>query len=148
MGVRNSIYNTGINMDYTFTEKQVTASGKWQVRVIISNDESIFLKFNDEPSQVEINREAESYVLRKRLAEIRDEPLPDTQPEALVSKLTKLQYMNRFRDDELANIYAAAKVSPAVEVWLEKFKLSDESSLNIGISYIGYFSEKEMSKPK
>lgn len=30
----------------------------------------------------------------------------------------------------------------------EKFKLSDESSLNIGVSYIGYFSEKEMSKPK
>lgn len=112
-------------MDYICIEKQITASGKWQARVIISDDESIFLKFNDEPSQFEINREAESYVLRKRLAEIRDEPVPDTQPEALASRLTKLQYMNRFRDDELATIYAAAKVSPAVEVWLEKFKLSE-----------------------
>lgn len=30
----------------------------------------------------------------------------------------------------------------------QKFKLSEELSLNIGISYIGYFSEREMSKSK
>ncbi len=37
-------------------------------------------------------------------------------------KLTKLEYMNRFTDSELAAIYGAAKVSPAVEVWLKKFE--------------------------
>lgn len=39
--------------------------------------------------------------------------------------LTKLAYANRFTDAELAAIYSAAKVSVAVEVWLEKFKMSE-----------------------
>lgn len=39
--------------------------------------------------------------------------------------LTKLEYMNRFHDDELAAIYTAAKSVVQVEVWLEKFKLAE-----------------------
>lgn len=35
--------------------------------------------------------------------------------------LSKLSYMNRFTDDELAGIYTAAKVNVYVEVWLAKF---------------------------
>lgn len=35
--------------------------------------------------------------------------------------LTKLEYMNRFTDVELASIYSAAKVHVGVEVWLAKF---------------------------
>jgi len=45
-------------------------------------------------------------------------------PVATVRKLTKLEYMNRFSDSELAAIYGAAKVSPAVEVWLKKFEMA------------------------
>lgn len=36
-------------------------------------------------------------------------------------KVSKLEFMNSLTDAELAGIYAAAKVSPAVEVWLAKF---------------------------
>lgn len=39
---------------------------------------------------------------------------------------TKLEYMSKFTDSELESIYAAAKVSVQVEVWLEKFKLAQE----------------------
>lgn len=44
--------------------------------------------------------------------------------------LTKLQYMNRFTDTELATIYTVAKTNVAVEIWLEKFKLSSEINLD------------------
>lgn len=44
--------------------------------------------------------------------------------------LTKLDYMNRFTDAELAAIYTAAKSSVAIEVWLEKFKLATEINLD------------------
>ena len=46
-------------------------------------------------------------------------------PSAAIGQISKLAYMERFTDAELANIYAAAKISPAVEVWLEKFKLAE-----------------------
>jgi hypothetical protein len=36
-------------------------------------------------------------------------------------RLTKLAYMNRFTDIELATIYSVAKTEIAVEVWLAKF---------------------------
>lgn len=36
-------------------------------------------------------------------------------------RISKLEYMNRFTDVELATIYSAAKVSVLVEVWLAKF---------------------------
>jgi len=49
-------------------------------------------------------------------------PVPVVPPAA--RKLTKLEYMNLFTDSELAAIYAAAKVSPAVEVWLKKFEMA------------------------
>ena len=45
---------------------------------------------------------------------------------ATSSKLTKLEYMNRFTDAELATIYTVAKTNVQVEVWLEKFKASSE----------------------
>lgn len=44
--------------------------------------------------------------------------------------LTKLQFMNRFTNEELVGIYTAAKASVAVEIWLEKFKLSTEVDLS------------------
>ena len=42
-----------------------------------------------------------------------------------LGQVSKLAYMGRFTDAELATIYGAAKVSLDVEVWLEKFKLSE-----------------------
>lgn len=54
---------------------------------------------------------------------------PDPAPTP-VRTLTKLQYMNRFTDDELAGIYTAAKSNVAVEIWLEKFKLASEVNLD------------------
>lgn len=46
------------------------------------------------------------------------------------TKLTKLEYMDRFTDAELAGIYAAAKQSVQVEIWLERFKLATEVDLS------------------
>lgn len=47
-----------------------------------------------------------------------------------VRLLTKLEYMNRFTDSELATIYTAAKTVVSVEIWLEKFKLASEINLD------------------
>jgi hypothetical protein len=47
-----------------------------------------------------------------------------------VRTLTKLEYMNRFTDAELAAIYMAAKSNVQVEVWLDKFKLAEEINLD------------------
>ena len=41
------------------------------------------------------------------------------------SVITKLEYMNRFHDDELATLYTAAKANVQIEIWLEKFKLAE-----------------------
>lgn len=42
-----------------------------------------------------------------------------------LGQISKIDYMERFTDGELEGIFAAAKISPAVEVWLEKFKLAE-----------------------
>jgi hypothetical protein len=55
---------------------------------------------------------------------------PVAPTPAPVRVLTKLQYMNRFTDVELAGIYTAAKTVVSVEVWLEKFKLASEINLD------------------
>lgn len=44
--------------------------------------------------------------------------------------ITKLQYMNRFTDNELATIYTIAKTNIALEIWLEKFKLASDIDLD------------------
>lgn len=55
---------------------------------------------------------------------------PAAPVAAPIRALTKLQYMNRFTDKELADIYGAAKVIVQVEIWLEKFKLAAEINLD------------------
>jgi hypothetical protein len=56
-----------------------------------------------------------------------DTPEAPAVPEPVVASriITKLEYMNRFHDDELANLYTAAKGVVQIEVWLEKFKVSE-----------------------
>lgn len=51
----------------------------------------------------------------------------ELKPKRLI---TKLDYMNRFTDTELATIYTVAKTNIAVEIWLEKFKLASEINLD------------------
>jgi len=38
--------------------------------------------------------------------------------------LTKLAFMGRFTDSELVTIYTAARQNPALEVWLDRLKLT------------------------
>ena len=108
---------------YQVTEKAQTLSGKWQVRVVIDANQSAFFKFNSEPSQTEIDRQADMFKLQSQLSILSGTTLPEVLPEP--TRLTKLAYMNRFTDAELAGIYTAAKQSSAVEVWLERFKLAE-----------------------
>jgi hypothetical protein len=56
-----------------------------------------------------------------------EEPIVSTTS---VRTLTKLAYMNRFTDAELAAIYTAAKSNIRVEVWLDKFRLAEEINLD------------------
>jgi len=57
-------------------------------------------------------------------------PIPEpAPPPPRITILSKLEYMNRFTDAELAAIYTAAKTSVQIEVWLEKFKLSGQINL-------------------
>lgn len=57
-------------------------------------------------------------------------PEPEPLPPPAVRILTKLEYMDRFTDTELAGIYTAAKSVVQVEIWLEKFKLAAEVNLD------------------
>jgi len=56
-------------------------------------------------------------------------PEPEPTPVS-IRTLTKLEYMDRFTDAELAGIYTAAKSVVHVEIWLEKFKLATEVNLD------------------
>lgn len=64
------------------------------------------------------------------------EIVEDVQVTPSKRTLTKLEYMNRFTDVELAAIYTAAKAVVQVEIWLEKFKLAQEISLD-DVSTVG-----------
>jgi hypothetical protein len=45
-------------------------------------------------------------------------------------EITKLEYMNRFYDYELAAIYTLAKTTIQIEIWLERFKFATVIDLN------------------
>ena len=48
--------------------------------------------------------------------------VPPEEPVAVQSKrVTKLDYMNRFTDEELGLIYTVAKTNVGIEIWLAKF---------------------------
>lgn len=46
-------------------------------------------------------------------------------PAVVAPPLSRLEMMSRFTDAELAAIYTAAKADIAVEIWLDRFKLSE-----------------------
>lgn len=54
---------------------------------------------------------------------IADSALSATQTKSRI--LSKVGYMSRFTDDELAAVYTTAKSVVQIEVWLEKFKAAE-----------------------
>lgn len=52
-----------------------------------------------------------------------NEPTIVSLPQEIqkITRLSKLDYMNRFTDEELAAIFTAAKTNVLVEIWLAKF---------------------------
>ena len=117
-------------MSYEIIESNATASGKWQVRVVIDETQSQFFKFESKPTQAQVDREAEIFVLNKQLVALQNAPLPDIAAEPVSRVLTKTQYMNRFTDAELGAIYSTAKVVVNVQVWLERFNAATEIDLD------------------
>lgn len=63
--------------------------------------------------------------------------VPDAPLPAPIRSITKLEYMNRFTDAELAGIYTAAKSEVQIEIWLEKFKLASEIDLDDAATIAG-----------
>lgn len=51
-----------------------------------------------------------------------------TEPSPRV--LTKLQFLNRFTNEELAAVYTAAKTNVLIEVFMDKLKLAQEINLD------------------
>ena len=56
-------------------------------------------------------------------------PVPPPVP-APSKVITHLQYMNLFTEAELVAIYTAAQTSVAVQIWLDKFRLTPSVDLN------------------
>ena len=54
-----------------------------------------------------------------------ESPEAETTPETPKANLSKLEFINRFTDQELVGIYQAAAVSIPVQIWLDKFKLAE-----------------------
>ena len=44
--------------------------------------------------------------------------------------MTHLEFMRRLTDEELGKIYAEARIRPSIEVWLDKFRMAREISLD------------------
>jgi len=55
--------------------------------------------------------------------------VPAPQEPEQITQISRLDFMDRFTDTELAGVFAAAKASPAVEVWVEKVKAASSIDL-------------------
>jgi hypothetical protein len=124
-------------MSYEIIESGPTASGRWQVRVVIDETQSQFFKFDAEPTQAQVDRQAEIFVLSQQLSALQNSPLPDTSAEAPSRILTQTQYMNRFTQAELEAIYAAEAVSVAVRVWIKRFEAAPTIDLDTANTIAG-----------
>jgi hypothetical protein len=76
---------------------------------------------------VEVTSEPQTIIQSLTPAWALPDPVPEPQPEPapVTNIITKLAYMNRFQDAELAAIFTAAKSEVAIEIWLEKFKVAE-----------------------
>jgi hypothetical protein len=79
----------------------------------------------------------EGEIVKVRQGEIPDLTRYSWEPGSLAfiesnagSLLSRLQFMRRFTNGELEQIYTLAKTVIAIEIWLEKFKMAAEIDLN------------------
>lgn len=57
-------------------------------------------------------------------------PPPAPEPVSFDRVVSRLQFLDRFTDAELAGILAAAAASPAIQVWTKKLELAGEVDLD------------------
>ncbi len=55
---------------YEIIESGPTETGKWQVRVVIDPNTTAFFGFKTEPTQAQVDIEAEAWALNRRLSEL------------------------------------------------------------------------------
>lgn len=84
--------------------------GRWGYRV-----DAVVQEWNPEVEGFVPMSQAEAQAFARRLA---------SEMNVAEPGITKLAFMERFTDAELVAIYSAAKQSAAVEVWLEKLKMT------------------------
>ena len=63
--------------------------------------------------------------------------LPEVQPKPQETRVSKLEYLSAFTDEELAGIYTIAKTNVYVELWLEKFHLAEFICISDPLSQAG-----------
>ncbi len=78
----------------------------------------------------------EGEIVKVRQGEIPDLTRYEWHPGSLAfieshagSILSRLQFMRRFTDAELATIYTLMKTELAIEIWMEKFRMASEIDL-------------------
>ena len=86
------------------------------------SDEGIYRYTDAVGNTVEPPVEPISYQLRNWSRPSWAAPIDVIQTPRIISKL---DYMDRFLDSELAAIFTAAKTVVQIEIWLEKFKLAE-----------------------
>lgn len=88
----------------------------------------IAVQFTDVPEDAEVGmeRQDDGSFAHPAVEEI-DEPDFEL---AVVNKITRLQFMDRFAHDELTAIYNAAKADPSVEVFVDKLRIAEEIDLD------------------
>jgi hypothetical protein len=79
----------------------------------------------DKPNMIEVGENAEQYI---GMVYENGEFLPGPGPEPR-TVLTRLEYISRFSDAELAAIYTAAKKEIALEIYLDKLRASQDVTI-------------------
>jgi len=93
---------------------------------------------SDADAEVDVNEVQESILRNGGTAQMIDGhitvvPASVETADVISVGLTKLEFMNRFTDTELATLYTTAKTSVAVEIWLAKFNATtpDENGYSV-----------------
>ena len=83
------------------------------------------------PLQTELINAGGSVVFNAGVLTVK--PAPAVTETVAKIGLTKLEFMQRFTDTELATLYSVAKTNAAVEVWLAKFNATtpDEKGCSV-----------------
>src|SRR6478672_3699539 len=82
-------------MTYQILNKYRGMSGTWEVRVKVSEEESVFFSFQEDPSQEQVDLETTALMLRRQLAQLGQNgngPGAQTSPTRVVS-VTRRQFI-------------------------------------------------------